>query len=260
MTPDAQGRLAARALEPLVPPRESDDLSSHGHRQLIGWLGLALPVLLWVIAGLRPTEGLEPWALLASVSAYYFTGAVAAFVGVLVALSVFLFTYRGYDNASHRWDRLAAIVAGSAAVLVAFFPTEAPPGVKAPLWWSPRSDTIHAAAATCLFGAFIVFSLFLFPKSGRPAGAPVRAAKRVRNGIYILCGVAMLACVAWVWVAKTRGAPIFWPESLALGFFAVSWLAKGRAHQTAATAAARVLHYGRHPVRMLASLRSSVRG
>ncbi len=59
----ASGR-AVRALEPLVHAREPDDLSSHGHRQLIGWLGLLLPVLLWGIAGARPTDGLAPRELL----------------------------------------------------------------------------------------------------------------------------------------------------------------------------------------------------
>src|SRR6266545_2173362 len=42
-------------------------------------------------------------------------------------------------------------------------------------------------------------------------------------------------------------APIFWPEAVALEFFAVSWLVKGRADRTAAAAGRRTLHYGRHP-------------
>jgi len=49
-----------------------------------------LPLLLWVIAGWRPTTGVQPWELMSSVSAYYYTGAVAAFVGILVSLAVFL--------------------------------------------------------------------------------------------------------------------------------------------------------------------------
>lgn len=122
---------------------EADDLSSNAHRQLIGYLGLIMPASFWLIAGWRPTEGLQPWKLLTSVSAYYYTGAVAAFAGILVALALFLFTYQGYDNAYRRRDRIAAIIAGVAAVLVASFPTGAPGDLKALSWWTPLIGVAH---------------------------------------------------------------------------------------------------------------------
>ena len=53
----------------------------------------------------RPTPGLPRWETLNSVSAYYYSGAVAAFVRVIFALALFLFTYRGYKN--DRVDRWA---------------------------------------------------------------------------------------------------------------------------------------------------------
>jgi len=59
--------------------QERDDLSSHLHRQLIGWVALTLPFLLVIIAGWRPTAKLQRWDLLDSISAYYYTGALAAF-------------------------------------------------------------------------------------------------------------------------------------------------------------------------------------
>src|SRR5262249_52105532 len=105
----------------LFPDRKADDLSSHAHRQLIGGVGLVLPVLLWLIVGLRPT-GEHPWKLLGSISAYYYTGAVSAFAGMLIALALFLFSYRGYNNEYHLRDRVASGIAGCAAVLVALFP------------------------------------------------------------------------------------------------------------------------------------------
>src|SRR3970040_1717384 len=77
-------------------PPSTKDLSTHSHRQLIGYAGLVLPLALPCIAALRPT-GLTV-AELDSVSSYYYTGAVAFFAGTLVALGAFLFTYRGYDN------------------------------------------------------------------------------------------------------------------------------------------------------------------
>lgn len=219
------------ANERFFPPGEPDDRSSHAHRQLIGALGLVLAPLLWLVAAWRPTPGLEAWRPLRSVSTYYHTGAVAVFVGVLAALAVFLFTYRGYANVWGRRDRVAAIVAGTAAVLVAFFPTKAPAGVSAPSWWAPWMGTAHYVGAAVLFAAFIFFALLLFPKSGVEGTLP--RDKRVRNGVYRACGGVMTACIAWATAAAIADRPIFWPETLALEFFAASWLVKGRADRTA---------------------------
>jgi len=151
--------------------RSNDDDSSHVHRQFIGYSGMVLPILLWLMAGWRRTEGLPPWKLLESVSAYYYTGAVAAFVGILAALGVFLFTYRGYKNKYQSSDRFAAVVAASAALLVAIFPTAAPTDRLRLAWWTPFTGTVHYVSAVILFSSFSFFSLFLFPKSnikGKP--------------------------------------------------------------------------------------------
>jgi hypothetical protein len=60
----------AHVPQPLFPAAEPDDLSSHAHRQLIGSLGLSLPLLLWLIAAWRPTAPLPRWRPLDSVSDY----------------------------------------------------------------------------------------------------------------------------------------------------------------------------------------------
>ena len=213
-----------------------DDRSSHVHRQLVGALGAALPLLLWLVAAFRPVDPARRWDLLGSVSAYYHTGAVSVFAGILIALTVFLFTYRGYDNARGSHDRIAANIAATAAAFVAFFPTAAPNGVTAPSWWTATIGTIHSVSATTLFAAFIYFSLFLFPLSDAKKGAPLPADKIRRNRIYRVCGVAMVVCVLWAGSALFTHAPIFWPEALALEFFAVSWLTKGRVVVTAGRA------------------------
>ena len=211
---------------PLTPETSSDDLSGHRHRQVIGYLGLALPILLVQVERLRPNAAADQWTG-DSISAYYWTGAVALFVGLLAALSLFLLTYRGYANESHRYDRAAAIVAGVAAALVALFPTTPPPGITTLPWWAGWIATMHTIAAVTLFSTFAVFSLWLFRKSGPSTDRD--ADKTNRNRIYLLCGVGIVASMAWALVVGLQGGSIFWPESLALGFFAWSWLTKGRA-------------------------------
>jgi heme/copper-type cytochrome/quinol oxidase subunit 4 len=199
-------QLNTTATQPAYRP---DDQSDHAHRQLIGYIGLVLPILLILIAVLR--DGVVRWRSLESISAYYYTGAVAAFVGMLVSLALFLFTYRGYKNKYHWADRAASMTAAVAALGVAFFPTAAPDGVAT------------------------LFALWLFriTRSGEEALPD----KRWRNRVYLSCGIVIVASVIWAGVAGLNGRSIFWPESVALIAFAVSWLVKGYAYKTIADAA-----------------------
>jgi len=214
-----------------------DDLSDHAHRQLIGYIGLVLPIILILIAVLR--DGMERWRSLESISAYYYTGAVAAFVGMLVALALFLFTYRGYKNKYHWADRAAAMTAAVAALGVAFFPTAAPAGVPALSWWSPMTGVLHHVSAVVLFTMFAVFALWLFRIT--PSGEQAPADKRWRNNVYLVCGIVIVASIIWAGIAGLNRRSIFLPESVALVAFAVSWLVKGYAHRTIADAARSLL-------------------
>ena len=215
------------------PPYRPDDRSDHAHRQLIGYIGLVLPILLIFIAIAR--DGVARWRSLESISAYYYTGAVAAFVGMLVALALFLFTYRGYKNKYYWADRAASITAGAAALGVAFFPAAAPPGVAPLSWWSPLTGVLHHVFAVVLFAMFAVFALWLFRITA--TGEPISPGKQRRNGVYLACGMVIVVSVIWAGVAGLNGRSIFWAESLALVAFAVSWLVKGYALSTIADAA-----------------------
>jgi hypothetical protein len=218
------------------PP--GDDRSGDAHRQLIGWLGFWLPWILVLIAAGRPIDPSARWTVLNSISAYYYTGAVAAFVGMLVALALFLLTYRGYDNKYGWVDRAAAVTAGVAALLVAFFPTDAPEGFPVLPWWTPPSAVVHYFSAIVLFAMFAVFCLWLFRLG---TSDPTPPDKRRRNLIYVLCGIVILISMAWAGIAGWKDKPIFIPESLALTAFAASWLTKGRAPRTIANAVRKTL-------------------
>lgn len=215
-----------------------DDLSDNAHRQLIGYIGLVLPFLLIFIALTR--DGSERWASLESISAYYYTGAVAAFVGMLVALALFLFTYRGYANKYNWADRWAAKTAAGASLVVAFFPTKAPVGVPALAWWTPKTGVLHHAAAIVLFTMFAMFALWLFRLTAD--GEQPVADKRSRNRFYLFCGIVIVTCIVWAGFNGLNGRAIFWQESIALISFALSWLVKGYALSTIAGAARSLLH------------------
>jgi len=219
------------------PAYRKDDRSDHAHRQLIGYIGLVLPLILIFMAVAR--DGVAQWRSLDSISAYYYSGAVAAFVGMLVALSLFLFTYRGYANDYYWADRAASAIAAIAALGVAVFPTAAPPGTQSLSWWTPATGILHYAFAVTLFAMFAVFALWLFRI--KAAGEEVTPDKRWRNRVYLLCGIVIVGSIIWAGAAGRNGRPIFWPESIALVAFSVSWLVKGYAYSTIANAARSLL-------------------
>jgi len=176
-------------------PGSHDDLSNARHRQLIGYTGLALPWLLILIVLWR--DGWLVWRGLDSVSAYYYTGANALFVGLLFALGLFLASYEGYDNRLQKWDRRFARIAAVAAVSVAFFPTAAPQveGITPLAWWGPWICCIHIVSAVVLFAVFAVFCLWLFRATEKSTAKPERAreampdpnpGKKWRNHFYAL--------------------------------------------------------------------------
>lgn len=221
---------------PASTPKSHDDLSNARHRQLIGYIGLALPWLLILIVLWR--DGWPVWEGLDSVSAYYYTGANALFVGMLFVLGLFLAVYEGYDNKLQKWDRRFAKTAAAAAVLVAFFPTSAPQveGITPLAWWGPWIGRIHFGAAFVLFAIFAVFCLWLFRATEKSAAKPGRvkdampdpdSGKKWRNHFYALCGALIFGCIVWAGYNHVNDKPIFWQEAIALTCFALSWLVKG---------------------------------
>lgn len=217
-----------------------DDRSTDRHRRLIGWIGLLLPGAMAAVV--LAYQGYDAWKKLDSISAYFYSFAVAAFVGMLVSLALFLLTYRGFRNAGNKWDGRLTNWAAIAALGVAAFPTKPPPGIDKLAWWSDWMGYVHLACAVALFSLFAVISGWLFTmKHTRKfwptiahwlagwRGADARSrSKDNRDRFHFFCAVvivlAMLAA-AYCWAV---GWQIFWAEWVALAAFALSWLVKGR--------------------------------
>ncbi len=183
-------------------------------RIVVGVLGVTLPIIL-VLGSLifREDEIIQR-----SISMYYYTHMRNALVGILCAVALFLFSYKGYDYK----DNIAGHFAGIFALLVAFCPAE-----------GSYSRIIHLVSAVLFFLTLVYFSLFLFTKgSDSPSEQKI-----LRNKIYKICGFIILACVVllilfFVLPQNFRDRlsdykPLFWLESLALWAFGCSWLIKG---------------------------------
>ncbi len=197
-------------------------------RKAIGILGIALPILLLIGTFLlNDCDQIQ-----GSISAYYYTVMRNVFVGILCAVSFYLFSYNGYDVK----DRILSGFCGLASLGVAFLPTSVDP---------PLSDcvnvivegsiisTLHFLSALAFFAISAYVSIFQFTKgSSSPTAQKLR-----RNTVYRICGIVMIICIVTIGLytavlkeqmpSLVKLNPIFWLETFALWGFGISWLVKG---------------------------------
>ena len=209
----------------LVAPRAQDPavLSYLALRKAVGWIALGLPFALVI-----------PWSLWlghtlpSSISGYYYTGMRNLFVGSLCAIAAFNLGCRGYD-----WkDEAAGIFSAICALGVAFFPTL--PCGFVPTSRQQRVGDAHLAFATLLFLTLAYFCLVLFRMTAQ--NKTMTRKKLQRNGVYMVCGWAILASIAAIIVFRLMGRTylvgrlgvMFCFETTALLAFGVAWLVKGQ--------------------------------
>ena len=195
-------------------------------RKAIGILGISFPFIL--IIGSLITGGCNE--IQSSISSYYYTKMRDVFVGILCAVALFLFSYKGYDYR----DNIAANLGCIFALGVAFFPC----GPDYPLPNGCQlTSALHLVSAALFFAVLIFFSLYLFRKSYTVRKERLKKEhfrqKNRRNFVYWFCGIAMLLCilsilVIEIWFEEKRNSHWeFWLESIALVAFGISWLTKG---------------------------------
>jgi len=188
-------------------------------RKAVGWIGILLPFVL-VLGSWLIFKGkiIEP-----SISQYYHTGMGRVFVGSLCAIGLFMFFYSGYNQ----WDNWMGNAAGLFAIGLAWFPTTE-------LGSNDWTGYVHLVCAAFFFITLACFSLFLFTKTKKRSTPTPR--KLIRNGIYIGCGIIMIACLIAIVMYlncfqddNSESSFVFWAETVALLAFGFSWLTKGEA-------------------------------
>lgn len=194
-------------------------------RKAVGWLGFSLPFVLILGSFLFGNcQQVQP-----SISHYYYTNMREVFVGILCAVGLFLFSYRGYSML----DSLAANLAGLFGLGVALFPTDRIPGQPCQsdvlsLIKTNTSAMIHYSCAAFFFLTLAFMSLTLFTRS-KYQKQDQTFQKRRRNMIYKVCGYLMIVSIVTIALfgSHTDGPMVFWFETLALLSFGISWLTKG---------------------------------
>lgn len=204
-------------------------------RKLIGCLGIFLPIILVIGAYLYNCQNIQ-----GSISDYYHTEMRNIFVGVLCAVALFMYAYKGYDKR----DTIAGNLACVFALGVAFFPT----GVDASsicttncanncITYPEWIKVVHFTSATLFFSVLTYFSLVLF-REPRNRKEPLPDQKQRRNIVFKACGYIMIVCVLLIalyhFILKENYPElkqlnlVFWFELIALWAFGISWLTKGQ--------------------------------
>jgi hypothetical protein len=168
-----------------------------------------------------------------SISDYYYTSMGDVFVGVLFAIALFLYSYKGFDENDDKITNGAAFC----AILVALFPTSNNVIQSYPcsiFGINPEVIRyIHFIAAGFFFIILAAYSFFWFTKSGKV----ITKMKLQRNKVYRICGllmaisVVLMMLVSFFWSAS-KGNAIFWLETIGLFAFGISWLVKGETIMT----------------------------
>ncbi len=198
-----------------TPAKNDQIISYYALRILIGATGILLPFLL-IIGNLIANNTMK---IEFSVSDYYDNSTAGdILVGVLFVLGFFLMTYKGYDKT----DSITANFGCVFALGVALCPTTSTNEVV---------HILHFVFALLLFTVFIIFSIYLFRQTD--PGKHITREKEMRNNIYLVCGLVMIACIAaiavgmiWLQELSARYHLVFWFESIALISFGISWVIK----------------------------------
>lgn len=213
-----------------LPKKQDPQLISYlTLRKAVGILAILFPVV--IVIGSILIGGCDE--IQSNLSTYYHTRMRNLYVGILCAIALFLFAYKGYD----RIDSIAGNLACIFALLIAFFPTSVTepmtPCILSP-YENKISSSIHFFSAGGFFLILAYFSIFLFTrKESKPTKMKLK-----RNKLYRLCGYIILGCIFLMAVLFAlekfnygqgfqKFDPILWLETLALWAFGVSWLIKG---------------------------------
>jgi hypothetical protein len=207
-------------------------------RRLIGILGISLPLIIWLIV----YSDAGHTAPLDSISHYYFTRANTAFIAVVSLMAFFLFVYKGHEPI----DFYISFIAGLGAILLVLFPTSNITKACSDdemIWsttflrltdYSGVRVEFHYACAAIFLLCLAYMSIFLFT---RPSGPLHVEKKKLRNCIYIGCGVLMVISLVFIGMRffevgiglkfYDQNHLTFWFETIAIVSFGFSWLIKG---------------------------------
>jgi hypothetical protein len=192
---------------------ENPALSYRNMRAIIGYVGLALPIVLLL-------SGAVDGHIESSLSAYYYTKAGNVFTGALCVIGVFLLAYR---LTSWAVDNIATTLAGIAALGVAFFHAAPQHATLNQL----RLADVHLTCAAALLLLLGGISLFIFPRDVLPSER-WRAHCYMALGALIWLAIVLMPILNWLASSFYNSDHVFLIlETVCVMAFATSFILKG---------------------------------
>lgn len=199
-------------------------------RLIIGLVAFLLPITL-ILGNYIFINGKD--RIESSVSHYYYTCMGDVFVGLVCAVAIFLFTYKGHDKEEGELlsDNFTGNLACIFALGVAFFPTAETNAVQNLISW------VHYISAGLFFCSLAYFCLNQFVKTKDDEVElkhNPKNRKLLRNAIYRTCGYIILFSILMLLLYNAPAVKtLVWNthyfisfEILALWAFGFSWLVK----------------------------------
>jgi hypothetical protein len=203
-TPELKAEIKVKLEE------EQQSFSSAMIRLFVGIVAFALPIMVSIIVAFAP---------LTSISASYYTLARDMFVGLLFALGLCLFAYRGND----RKENLFTTIGGLAAWTAALSPTACDGCPIA----SP--SILHMVGGLTLFfitGYICLGQLYKKASVKNWDKAQLRAKwyKRLGWGIFFCWGILIILGILGAFkIITSAPTTVFWGELLMLWMFGIAW-------------------------------------
>lgn len=197
-------------------------------QKLIGLLGLLLPVIL--VVGFAISTHHEV-IILPTLSEYVYTAFQPFFTGILFAIGIMFFAYKGYPTNTGPIplsDNALANIAGTASILTAVIQTSL-------CYFSSEVSVLfgmlHMIMAVILLITMALFCLFYFTQTGNKA---ITSSKLIKNRIYRICGSIIVICLITAFfylVLKSDecslSTTILWLEWVMIWAFSIAWCIKG---------------------------------
>jgi hypothetical protein len=176
-----------------------------------------------VALSLAPLTSIFATVPLTSISASYYEGgwSQSIFVGFLFAIAAFLLAYNGYSER----EMFLSKVAAAAGLGIALFPCTCEDR-------TPAVPFVHDASAAIMF-LVLAYFCYLFFRRARVKGYPQA---KVRSGIYVACGIAIILSILVLAFDRLSGGVLrssfprltFYGEATGLTAFGISWLTASR--------------------------------
>lgn len=201
-------------------------------RLLVGILAISFPFIL--LFGSLLFGGCKE--IQSSISAYYHTKMRDIFVGILCAVSLFLFSYKGYDQEDFLTSKFASFYALGIALFPTMIKENIPTCIQQPIASNNIISNFHYYFAASFFITIACISICIFTKTHpKERNIELKKEKLNRNKVYITCGILILVFIGLIFLYDKLikryfplpFSPIYWLETFALVSFGISWLVKG---------------------------------